>query len=82
MRLRLLATGLAAAALGSLAVPTHADPLYFERECSKLVDSRCYNDFCGIYYCIRTDCLVYSNAFGEGNAAICVGKARPRDPSA
>ncbi|HWL35989.1 MAG TPA: hypothetical protein VNQ77_07325 [Frankiaceae bacterium] len=78
MRLRLLAAGLAAAA--SLAVPAAADPLYFERECSGPVDAACYHDFCGIYDCIRSDCLAYTGLLGEGNAGLCVGKARPRDP--
>ena len=79
MRLRLAVAGLAAGLAGSLAAaPAAADPLEFERECSKLVDTACYNDFCGIYDCIRTDCLVFSSVFGTGNAGICIGKARPR----
>lgn len=80
MRLRLLVAGLMAAGAGSLASPAQADPLYFERECSGKVDSACYHDFCGIVDCIRTDCLVYSDRTGGGNAALCIGRTRPRDP--
>ena len=80
MRPRLLLAGLVAAA--SLAVPSSAsaDPLAFERECKGTTDSGCYHDFCGIYDCTRTDCLVYSEVTGGGNAALCVGRTRPRDP--
>ena len=80
MRLRLLAAGLAGAAVAFLTVPSSAEPLRFERECSGAADATCYHDFCGIIDCIRRDCVVYSGALGEGNGGICVGKARPRDP--
>lgn len=76
MRLRLLAGGLAAAA--SLVTPAAADPLHFERECSGTLDSACYHDFCGIYDCVRSDCVVYTGLLGEGNGGVCVGPARPR----
>jgi hypothetical protein len=79
MRLRLLAAAVAVASAGSLA-PAQADPLYFTRECAGKLDSQCYWDFCGIFDCIRTDCLVYSEVFGSGNAATCIGRQRPRDP--
>lgn len=78
MRSRLLLAGLLAAA--SLAVPASADPLAFERECKGTYDTACYHDFCGIVDCIRTDCLVYSEVTGGGNAALCLGRTRPRDP--
>lgn len=79
MRLRLVLAGLLAVA--SFSGSAGADPLHFERECSaKVVDSACYHDFCGIYDCTRSDCLVYSGVFGAGNAAFCFGKARPRGP--
>ena len=77
MRLRIV-LAVVAGSLAAVSAPAQANPLEFERECSKLVDAACYHDFCGIIDCIRTDCLVYSEALGTGNAAICIGKARPR----
>ena len=78
MRLRLLAGGLAAVAAAFVATPATA---VFDRQCRGLVDAACYDDFCGIYECVRTDCVVYTGVFGDGgNAGICVGVSRP--PSA
>jgi hypothetical protein len=80
MRLRLLAVALAAAAAVPMAPPAQA-ALRYTRECGgKMVDSQCYHDYCGIIDCVRYDCQLWSDALGGGNAAVCVGFARPRDP--
>jgi len=78
MRRTLIAAALVAVA-ATFAPAAQADPLHFERRCSGAVDALCYNDFCGIVSCVRSDCLVYSGILGEGssNAGICVGLARP-----
>jgi hypothetical protein len=78
MRRTLAAAALVAVAATS-APAAQANPLQFERRCSGTVDALCYNDFCGIVSCVRSDCVVYSGVLGEGssNAGICVGLARP-----
>ena len=80
MRCRILAFALAAAAAATVTPATAAPALYFERACKGTVDTQCYSDFCGIADCVRRDCVVYSGALGDGNTALCVGQARPRDP--
>ena len=82
MRRTLVGAALVAVAATTFAPTAQANPLHFERRCTGLVDALCYNDFCGIVSCVRSDCLVFSGIFGEGysNAGICVGLARPEDP--
>jgi len=79
LRHRLLAFALAATAVAGTIAPATAAP-QFETACKGTVDTTCYADFCGIADCVRRDCVVYSGAFGDGNTALCVGQARPRDP--
>ena len=73
MRAMLLAAALAAAFVAAPAAPAYAA---FDRPCSGKVDTFCYHDFCGIYECTRSDCLVYSGLLGGGNAGLCVGLPR------
>lgn len=75
---RLLALALAGAAI--VAAPAAADPTQFPRRCERQVDALCHDEFCGIVDCVTRDCVVYLDPFGGYNTAMCVGRARPRDP--
>ncbi len=82
MRTRVVLGGLAVAFAVPLATQASAGPPYvppYERACTGRIDSMCYHEFCGIVDCVRSECVVYSGIFGDGNAGICVGPSHGRD---
>ena len=67
-----------ACAAAALTAPAAHAAVEFDRQCTGDVDAACYHDFCGFVDCVRSDCVVYVGVFGDGNSAVCAGKARPR----
>lgn len=77
MRVRLTALALAATAAATFS-PAAGAASGYERQCSGVVDTHCFSEFCGIADCTRRDCVVYSGVVGDYNTPFCVGRTPPR----